>query len=155
MHPAAGDHPIETTETPPGARIALILPGKYICLTSFKRDGTGVPTPVWFVTDQGRVLVLTASQSFKVKRIVRNPDVTVASCSASGRLRSEPVLARAELLPENELHRVEQLMNRKYRADRILILPIYRMVQRLRGVHGAPSDAVLAITPTGQRVQQP
>ena len=95
------------------------------------------------------MLVLTASRSFKVKRIARNPEVTIASCSASGRLRGKPVAARAELLPVTELHRVEQLMSRKYRIDRLLILPIYRLVQRLRGVHGAPGDAVLAITPTG------
>jgi uncharacterized protein len=121
--------------------------GKYLALTSFKRDGTGVTTPVWFVVDDGQLLVLTASQSFKVKRIHRNPAVTVAACTASGRLRGEPVPAHAQLLPTSELPRVEQLLNRKYRRDRILILPIYRAVQRLRGVRGDPSDAAVAITP--------
>ena len=149
---AAADH---LAEAMPAAGIEPKLPGKYVSLTSFKRDGTGIATPVWFVTDDGRVLVLTASESFKVKRISRNPEVTLAPCSASGRVRGEPVPARAELLPKSELHRVEQLMNRKYRTDRLLILPIYRLVQRLRGVHGAPSDAVLAITPTLQGPQQP
>lgn len=120
--------------------------GKYLGLTTFKRDGTGVTTPVWFVVDQERLLVLTASRSFKVKRIRRNPAVTVALCTASGRLRGDPVPARAQLLPGSELPRVEQLLGRKYRVDRILILPIYRAGQRLRGVRGDPSDAVLAIT---------
>lgn len=147
MH-AATDHPVETSSA---AGIERRFPGKYISLTSFKRDGTGIATPVWFVTYDGRLLVLTASESLKVKRIRRNPEVTIAPCSASGRVRGEPVPARAELLPETELHRGEQLMNRKYRTDRLLILPIYRLVQRLRRVHGAPSDAVLAITPTLQR----
>ena len=33
--------------------------GKYLSLTSFKRDGTGVPTPVWFAGDDGHLLVET------------------------------------------------------------------------------------------------
>jgi PPOX class probable F420-dependent enzyme len=145
MHRVTEDRHVDTSSA---AGTALTFPGKYISLTSFKRDGTGIATPVWFVTDDGRLLVLTASKSLKVKRIRRNPEVTIAPCSASGRLRGEPLPARAELLPESELHRVEELMNRKYRTDRLLILPIYRAVQRLRGASGAPSDAALAITPT-------
>ena len=145
--PTATHHSVDTS-------LASISPGKYVSLTSFKRDGTGIATPVWFVTDEGRLLVLTGLESLKVKRIRRNPEVTVAPCSASGRVRGEPVPARAELLPEGELHRVEQLMNRKYRIDRLLILPIYRAAQRLRGARGAPGDAVLAITPIRQRTSR-
>ena len=33
--------------------------GKYLSLTSYKRDGTGIATPVWFVIDDGRLLVMT------------------------------------------------------------------------------------------------
>jgi len=42
------------------------FPGKYLSLTSFKRDGIGVATPVWFVIDDGRLLVKTGRKSFKV-----------------------------------------------------------------------------------------
>jgi uncharacterized protein len=49
------------------------FPGKYLSLTSYKRDGSGVSTPVWFVIDDRRLLVMTDPQSFKVKRIRRNP----------------------------------------------------------------------------------
>ena len=40
--------------------------GRYLSLTSFKRDGIGVATPVWFVIDDGRLLVKTGRKSFKV-----------------------------------------------------------------------------------------
>ncbi len=132
--------------TPAEQALADRFRGKYLALTSFKRDGAGVATPVWFVVDGAQLLVMTASRSFKVKRIRRNPAVTVAPCTASGRLRGKPVAGHARVLPADEVPRAEQLMNRKYRADRILILPIYRAVQRLRGVRGDASDAVLAIT---------
>jgi PPOX class probable F420-dependent enzyme len=68
--------------------------GKYLSLESFKRDGTGVAIPVWFVTDDGKILVITGDGSYKVRRIRRNPAVTVAECTAAGRLRSARVPAR-------------------------------------------------------------
>jgi PPOX class probable F420-dependent enzyme len=128
--------------------VAEPITGKYLSVTSFKRDGTGVATPVWFVAENGHLLVETDAGSFKAKRMRRNPKVTVAPCTASGRLRGDPVEARAEFLPEGERARVERLMARKYRVDRILVLPIYRAVQRLRG-RGTPEGhpVVLAITP--------
>jgi uncharacterized protein len=122
--------------------------GKYISLTTFKRDGAPVATPVWFVRDDGRLLVMTDAESFKVKRIRRNPAVTIARCSGSGRLQGEPVAAYAEILPATELPRAERLMKRKYRLDRIVILPIYRAVTWLRGARGSGTSTVIAITPS-------
>jgi len=124
--------------------------GKYLSVTSFRRDGSGVATPVWFVLDDGRLLVKTDADSYKVRRIRRNPSVRVARCTATGRLRGEPLPARAEFLPESEGRRVEQLMARKYRLDRVFVLPLYRAVQRVRGRRPRGENPVyLAITPTG------
>jgi PPOX class probable F420-dependent enzyme len=77
------------------------FPGKYLSLTSFKRDGTAVAMPVRIVIENDRLLVKTDQQSFKAKRIRRNPAVLIAPCSASGRLHGDPVAARAELLPQS------------------------------------------------------
>jgi PPOX class probable F420-dependent enzyme len=124
------------------------MKGKYLSLTSFRRDGGGVSTPVWFVEENGRLFVTTDGNSYKVKRIARNPSVTIAECSASGRLRGEPVTARAEILRNGKAEHVDELMARKYRLDKILILPIYRAVQRIRGRSTTATDpVVLAITP--------
>jgi hypothetical protein len=73
--------------------------GKYLNITSYKRNGTAVATPVWFVEQGGRLLVETDAASGKVKRIRHNPAVLVAECSASGRLRGDQLSAVAELLP--------------------------------------------------------
>jgi uncharacterized protein len=72
-------------------RLEERFPGKYLSLTSYRRDGTGIATPVWFVIDDRRLLVMTDPDSFKVKRIRRNPDVTIAPCTATGQLRGDPV----------------------------------------------------------------
>src|SRR4051794_25834588 len=135
-------------ERPPGiAALDARFPGKYLSLTSFKRDGTGVATPVWFVAANGRLVVKTGDQSLKVKRIRRNPTVMIAPCSASGRLHGDPVPAQAEWLPATELENVDRLMAHKYRIDRVLILPLYRAVQRLRGNRAGGAEVGLAITP--------
>lgn len=55
--------------------------------------------------------------------------------------------ARAELLPESDINHVDRLMARKYRVDKVLILPLYRAVQRLRGNRAETAGVALAITP--------
>jgi uncharacterized protein len=125
----------------------LVIPGKYLSITSFRRDGTGVATPVWFVQEAGRLLVQTGANSGKVKRIRRNPRVMIAPCSATGRLRAEPVPAVAELLPAAELGRVQQLMGRKYRIDLIFIKPVRSMQAALRRGQPPADEVTVAITP--------
>ena len=123
--------------------------GKYLSLTSFRRDGTGVATPVWFVAENGHLLVETDGNSYKAKRIRRDDHVLVAPCTASGKLRGEAVDARATILPESERAHAEALLARKYRVDRVLVLPLYRLVQRLRGKAARDeTPVVLSITPT-------
>ena len=73
-----------------------VFGGKYLSITSFKRDGSGVATPVWFVQEDGRLLVETDANSGKVKRIRRNPQVLVAPCRhrpAAGRSGARPCRA--------------------------------------------------------------
>jgi PPOX class probable F420-dependent enzyme len=59
---------------------------EYINLKSFKRDGTGVNTPVWVAPLDGRLVIFTLRDSWKVKRIRRNPRVQVAKCDVRGKL---------------------------------------------------------------------
>jgi PPOX class probable F420-dependent enzyme len=61
---------------------------KYLLLTTFKRDGTAVSTPVWVVgLDDGRVGFWTSSGSGKAKRLAHTARVTVQPCDARGRTR--------------------------------------------------------------------
>jgi PPOX class probable F420-dependent enzyme len=124
------------------------ITGKYLSVTSFKRDGSEVATPVWFVAENGRLLVETDRNSGKAKRIRHNGVVTVAPCSAGGRLKGEPIAAHARFLPETERRHVEELFGRKYRVDKVLVLPVYRLVQRLRGSQAISQDTpvILEIT---------
>jgi PPOX class probable F420-dependent enzyme len=66
-----------------GSPLAL---ARYINLESFKKDGNGVKTPVWCAGLDGKIVVFTAGDSFKVKRIRRTPKVRVAECDVRGKL---------------------------------------------------------------------
>ena len=79
-------------------------------------------TPVWFVQEGARLLIVTDGASGKVKRLRHNPAVRVALCTASGRLRSRLVAGTAEVLPESGVKAAERLMARKYRLD-LLVHP--------------------------------
>jgi PPOX class probable F420-dependent enzyme len=131
---------------PPAATQAF--PGKYLSLTSFRRDGTGVATPVWFVEAGGRLLVETDAGSYKVRRIRRDPRVTIAPCTATGRLRGTPVPAWAELLPDAEVARVERLMARKYRVDLLFIKPFRALQRALRRNRPRETPVILELTPS-------
>jgi PPOX class probable F420-dependent enzyme len=125
----------------------LSVPGKYMSLTTYRRDGTPVPTAVWFAEDGGRLYVLTPAESHKAKRLRRNPAATVAPSTARGRPTGEAIPARVAFLPPAEYPRVDRLLAEKYRIRRRLIMPVYAFVMKLRGMpidaHGA---AYLEIT---------
>lgn len=85
---------------------------RYISLTTFKRDGTPVSTPVWVVSDDGeRLLVWSAAKTWKVRRIRRNPDVLVAPSNLRGKERGERVKATARVIDHPD---IDALLRQKY-----------------------------------------
>ena len=140
----------QTIERPvqrPAADLEALFPGRYLSVTSFKRDGTGVATPLWFVYDGTRLLALTDLHSAKVRRMRHNPSVLVAPCRASGKLRGEPLPARAEVLTESaDLERVQKLLMQRYKISYRVVMLIYRLGRRLRGRRSVADGAALAIT---------
>lgn len=138
--------PTQGTATP-AADLDARFPGRYLSITSFKRDGSGVATPVWFVSDGRRLFAFTDLRSAKIRRIRRNPRVLVASCRVNGRLRREPAAARAEVLTAPaELERVQRLLLARYRISYRVVMLFYRLGRRLRGKPSVAEGAALAIT---------
>ncbi len=79
---------------------------KYILLTTFRRDGTPVPTTVLFALDGDRILVHTSMKSGKVKRIRRNPVALVQPSTILGRPLGPPIEVRARVLEGEEAARI-------------------------------------------------
>ncbi|WP_039798344.1 PPOX class F420-dependent oxidoreductase [Nocardia araoensis] len=86
----------------------------YVLLTTFRKDGTPVGTAVWAVSENGKLYVWTVTDSWKVKRLRRNPAVTVQPCSATGKPHGEVIGATARILDAEGTERVRKLLRRKY-----------------------------------------
>jgi len=95
---------------------------KYISLTTFRKNGVAVPTPVWFGEEDGKLYVMTRSDMGKIKRIRNNPQVKVAPCTMSGKVRGPEFAATARILPLEEHGRARQAINRKYWMARIPLI---------------------------------
>src|SRR2546423_10289142 len=92
--------------------LANLRDARYISLTTRKRDGSLVSTPVWVVSDDGRrLLVWTQASTWKVKRIQRDPRVLVARATYRGRERGPRLEGRARIV---EGFDVQALIREKY-----------------------------------------
>ncbi|MER7660959.1 MULTISPECIES: PPOX class F420-dependent oxidoreductase [unclassified Streptomyces] len=89
---------------------------KYISVTTFRKNGTGVATPVWFAEDGGKLYAWTRTDSWKVKRLRNDPRVVVTVCDVRGRITEGAPTAEgtAELLDAAATARIRKLLARKY-----------------------------------------
>jgi PPOX class probable F420-dependent enzyme len=61
----------------------------YISLASYRKNGTLVETPVWAAPLDGKLVVFTLRETYKVKRVQNNPAVRVAKCDVRGNVLGE------------------------------------------------------------------
>jgi len=86
----------------------------YALVTSYRKDGRAVPTPVWVVRDGDTLALWTVTDSGKVKRIRRDPTVLIGPCDVRGRPTGDQVPGRAEILDDAGTERVRALLRHKY-----------------------------------------
>ena len=90
---------------------------KYLALTTFRRNGTPVSTPVWAVAlDGGKIGFWTSSGSGKAKRLANNSKVTIQPSDGRGRVKpgTTPVDATAVLVTGAELATISEKIVAKY-----------------------------------------
>ncbi|MEW2620366.1 PPOX class F420-dependent oxidoreductase [Streptomyces sp. NPDC048106] len=96
------------------SRSARLAAGKYLLITSYRRNGTPVATPVWVVRDGGSLGVWTAADSFKVKRIRNRADILAGPCDLRGNPTGDQLPATAEIADPATTARYRTLIARKY-----------------------------------------
>jgi PPOX class probable F420-dependent enzyme len=112
----------EVTSGVPGTFEAL-KGSKYALVVTFKRNGEAVPTPTWFgLGDEGNVYTHTFADSWKVKRIGRDPRVLVAPCDSRGKPLGPATEGRACVLPAAEWPRAESAIAANYGLGRRLYM---------------------------------
>ncbi|ARX81705.1 MULTISPECIES: PPOX class F420-dependent oxidoreductase [Streptomyces] len=117
-------------------RLDRLADGKYLLVTSYRKDGTGVPTPVWVVRDGDALGIWTVTDSWKVKRIRRRTDVLVGPCDLRGNPTGAQVPATAEICDATTTARYRRLIARKYGVSGVLVLLGSRLRRGVRGTVG-------------------
>jgi len=92
---------------------------KYISLSTFRKNGAKVATPVWFGEEGDKLYVMTRSDLGKTKRIRNNAQVMVAPCTIRGKVTGPESAATARILPLEEHNHARQTVNRKYWLARL------------------------------------
>ncbi len=103
---------------------------QYAELTTFRKDGRAVPTPVWFAPQQDKLYVMTPSTTGKLKRIRNNGRVLLAPCNASGKVMGTQIEAQARILPAIESSLADQALARKYG----FLYRVFTFLQKLRKI---------------------
>ena len=98
-----------------------ITGSRYISLTTFRRDGRPVATPVWQAPHDGELFIVSEADAGKVKRLRNNTTVRVAVCDLRGRVAPNAPAAdgTARLLSEVETAAARELIARRYLLSRI------------------------------------
>lgn len=107
---------------------------KCISLTTFKKDGTPVATPIWFNIIGERIYCTTEAESWKVKRIARTSKVEFAACTQRGKVTGTKFTGTARVISTAELGPVIAAKKKRY--------PSFRIISRLRS-----NQAGIEITP--------
>ena len=88
---------------------------KYINLETFKKDGTGVKTPVWAAPMDGALYVFSAGNAWKVKRIRNNGKARAAGCDSRGNVHGEWFDGKARVVEDPEtIERILGALKKKY-----------------------------------------
>lgn len=89
---------------------------EYVSLTTYRKDGTPVATPVWAAVDGGELFIWTKSDSWKVKRLRNDSRVRVTVCDVRGRIEEGAPSAEGtgRLLDERGTAAVRRVIGRKY-----------------------------------------
>jgi PPOX class probable F420-dependent enzyme len=97
-----------------------IVRSRYISLTTYRKDGTPVTTPVWHAPHEAEFWIVTEAASGKVKRIRNNPEVLVTPCSLRGTVAPDApsIKGTARLLDDAGTAQARKLLARRYVMSR-------------------------------------
>jgi PPOX class probable F420-dependent enzyme len=112
-------------------------------LTSYRKSGAAVSTPVHIAIEGGHAFVRTWSTSGKYKRMVHNPVVEITPSTWRGRPTGPAINARARALSGAEAVHAGQALAQKYPLLQGLLVPLYHRLRGYRTMH-------VELTPVGR-----
>lgn len=125
---------------PMGSEFERLAAEKYVVLTTFRRSGVAVATPIWLAGSDRELVMWSERKAGKVKRIRNNGRVEVQACDRRGRqTHGAKVTGQARLLDDEATERACAVIARKYGA----IGHVTMFFSRLRG--GPPRTVGIAV----------
>jgi uncharacterized protein len=118
---------------------------KYMSLTTFRKTGEAVVTPVWFAESNGTIYVGTGVNAGKIKRIRHTRQVTLAACTMSGKVTGAEIKGKARVVSEpEEIRAAEAALSKKYGLTRSIY---YFTLNTLSSIRRKPrmNEAYMAI----------
>ena len=106
----------------------------FVSLTTFRRSGAPVATPVWVARDGDELVVITPSDSGKVKRIKNSNRVELRPCSRRGAVDDDAVTVtgRARIVSGDAAERSTSVLKKKYGIEYRIVMLVELIVARRR-----------------------
>jgi PPOX class probable F420-dependent enzyme len=105
------------TESNISGPFAYLYPEQFVVLTTYRKDGTGVPTTVWFANDNGNIYVTTGSSAGKIKRIRNNGRVQLTPSDRVGNTHGQTIEASAREALAGEYEHIDSVLAEKYKEQ--------------------------------------
>ena len=119
-------------DTSSDSAFAALSDEQYLSLTTFRKSGERVSTPMWVVRDGDALIMFTPQASGKVKRLRNSPRVELRPCNRMGRVKEgvEPVGGVADVLTDKDsLERATGMIRRKYGLGYRVVMAIERLIK--------------------------
>jgi uncharacterized protein len=117
------------------AAFAPVRNAKTILLTTYKRDGTAVGTPVSIAFDGDRAFFRSYDKAWKTRRLRHDPRVQVAPATMRGKPTGASIQARATLLEGEQARVAAKALARRHRVLQAVLVPAAHRLLRYRTMH--------------------
>src|SRR5438067_5853466 len=104
-------------------------------LTSFKRDGTPVDTPLTIAVEGDRAFIRTYDRAWKAKRMRNKPEVRIAPSTVRGKPRGQAIPARSRLLEGEEAAHAARALARRQPILQGVVVPLTHRLMRYTTLH--------------------
>jgi hypothetical protein len=120
-------------------------------LTTFKRDGTPIGTPVNLAVEGDHAYFRTYDKAWKTKRLRHNPEVEIAPSTLRGHPTGPTVRGEARLLHGEEEQHACQVIADKYPLFQRFVIPFGHRLSRYTTMHYqlSPKDPASGPSPAG------
>jgi uncharacterized protein len=106
-----------------------------ILLTTYKRDGTPVETPVSIAFEGDRAFFRSYDQAWKTKRLRNNPRVQIAASTLRGKRTGPAIPARATLLADEQARMAAKALARRHPLLQAVLVPAAHRLMRYKTAH--------------------